>query len=167
MAVKPLVVVGNPKPQSRTRDAAVRLVAKLGYGEPEVIELSEVGAGLLGWGDEHVAEAVKRTQSADLVVFASPTFKATYTGLLKVFLDQFATGDGLAGVVGIPFQLGAGLRHALAPELLLKPVLVELGAIVPVQGLYQLDSAYQEDPELVQWIERWKPVVDASLAGAR
>ncbi len=30
---------------------------------------------------------------ADVVVFASPTFKATYTGLLKLFLDQFGAGS--------------------------------------------------------------------------
>lgn len=161
--VNTLVVVGNPKQHSRTRDAAERLVSALEYPAPEVIEVAELGSGLLGWGDERVATAVQRIQAADLVVFASPTFKGTYTGLLKLLLDQLDTGDGLAGVVAIPFQLGAGPGHALAPELLLKPVLVEVGATVPVQGLYQLDSAYQDDPALTTWISQWKPALDAAL----
>jgi FMN reductase len=80
-------------------------------------------------------------------------------GLLKLFLDQFATDMGLAGQVGIPLMLGGGPAHALAPEMTLKPVLVELGAICPAQGLYQLDSSYAEDDSLASWIGQWGPAV--------
>lgn len=156
-----VVVVGNPKPRSRTADAAVQLAGRLGHTDPEVIDVVDLGPGVLGWGDERVAAAVRTVQRADLAIVASPTFKATYAGLLKVFLDQFPTGTGLAGVVAVPLMLGAGPAHALAPELTLKPVLVELGATVPVQGLYQLDSAYADDPRLDDWLGRWKPVLDA------
>ena len=48
----------------------------------------------------------RRWVSADLVVVASPTYKATYTGLLKLFLDRFAGGTGLRGVA-VPLMLGA------------------------------------------------------------
>ena len=41
-------------------------------------------------------------------------------------------------------MLGAGPGHALAPELGLRPVLTELGASVPVRGLYVLDTAYDD-----------------------
>ena len=63
--------------------------------------------------------------------------------MLKLFLDRFAT-DGLRGVA-VPLMLGAGPGHALAPELTLRPVLSEIGATVPVRGLYVLDAAY-DDP---------------------
>ncbi|RKN37526.1 NADPH-dependent FMN reductase [Streptomyces hoynatensis] len=151
------VLVGNPKPKSRTLDAAVRLATRLGDGPPErVIDVVGLGPGLLGRDDPAVAEAVARVREAELLVVASPTFKATYTGLLKLFLDQIPSG-GLAGVTAVPLMLGAGPAHALAPELLLKPVLVELGARCPAQGLYQLDSAYAEDPALGEWLTRWGP----------
>ncbi|PJJ63771.1 NADPH-dependent FMN reductase [Compostimonas suwonensis] len=156
------IIVGNPKTGSRTRDAAERLAAALG-AETVVIEVAELGAGVLGFGDPVVAEAVARVQAAELVIAASPTYKGTYTGLLKVFLDQFATGTGLAGQVGIPIMLGAGPAHALAPELTLKPVLVELGAICPAQGLYQLDSRYAADDSLTAWVDRWGEAVHASV----
>lgn len=138
--MRTVIVVGNPKPDSRTRAAAENVVAALGLGDPDVIELSSLGAGLLGWGDPIVKEAVSRVQSAAVAVFASPTFKATYSGLLKLFLDQFAGGTGLRGVVAIPLMLGAAPNHALACELSLKPVLVEIGATCVTPGLYQLDS---------------------------
>ena len=80
-------------------------------------------------------------------VCALPTYKASYTGLLKIFLDLFP-GGGLRGVTAFPVMPGAGPHHALAPELLLKPVLVELGATCPMRGLYLLDSEWETSPAL-------------------
>ncbi len=97
---------------------------------------------------------------------ASPTFKATYTGLLKLFLDQFAGGEGLRGVTAVPLMLGAGPAHAMAPELLLKPVLAELGATCPAPGLYlqdeQAEALGAQTPALVAHVERWGAVLRAS-----
>lgn len=158
------VVAGNPKPDSRTL-AAARLLAEQITGAPvdNVIDVITLGPGLLGWGDEAVAAAVKTVQSSDLVIFASPTFKATYTGVLKLFLDQFATGDGLKGVVAVPLMLGAGPAHTLAPELLLKPVLVELGATVPVQGLYLNEKSWEDPESSREWLDRWTLVIQSLL----
>jgi FMN reductase len=69
------------------------------------------------------------------VVFASPTYKATYTGLLKAFLDRYAT-NGLAGVTAIPLHTGGDLTHAMGPTVSLAPLLAELGAVVPGRGFY-------------------------------
>lgn len=156
------VVVGNPKPRSRTWDAAHRLAEGLGAAASTAIDVADLGPALLGWGDPAVAEAVERVSSSDVVIVASPTYKATYTGLLKLFLDQFAGSTGLQGVVAVPLQLGAGPAHELSPELHLKPVLVELGAIVPAPALYLVDSAPQPDSVETAWVERWGPVVRAA-----
>lgn len=161
MTVTAAIIVVNPKTKSRTRDAAELLAAELG-AEAGVLEVAELGPGLLDFGSQGVAEAVAWAQQADLVIAASPTYKGTYTGLLKLLLDQLATATGLAGQVGIPLMLGGGPGHALAPELSLKPVLVELGATCPAQGLYQLDSRYTDDGTREQWVERWGPSVLAA-----
>ncbi|CAN5403104.1 NAD(P)H-dependent oxidoreductase [soil metagenome] len=162
--MKVVAVVGNPKPNSRTADAARRLAVALGAETVELIDVVTLGPGLLGWGDPAVAAAKKTVQQADLAIIASPTFKATYTGLLKLFLDQFEGGTGLRGVVAIPLMLGAGPDHALAPDLLLKPVLVEIGATCPTKGLYQIDRTYENDPGLEAWLTAWKPVVELLTA---
>ncbi|MEU0502123.1 NAD(P)H-dependent oxidoreductase [Nocardia sp. NPDC005998] len=156
------VVVGNPKPASRTLTAAT-LVAKGLRSDvaPEVIDLVSFGAGLLSWGDPDVAAAVRTVAGSQLVVFASPTFKATYTGLLKLFLEQFDGGTGLADVVAVPLMLGAGPTHALAPDLLLKPVLVELGATAALPGLYLSDRTFPEDGAIERYTTRWRPVAAA------
>jgi FMN reductase len=159
--MKIAVVVGNPKPASRTLEAAVLLARKIGDDEPEaVIDLATLGAGLLEWGNSDVAEAMARVTASDVTIFASPTYKATYTGLLKLFLDQFPS-NGLDGVYGIPLMLGAGPAHFLAPELLLKPVLVELGAVCPLAGLYLMDKTFAEDPRMGDYAERAKRYLPA------
>lgn len=96
---------------------------------------------------------IEAVAKSDLVIFASPTYKATYTGLLKLFLDQFPV-NGLMRTNAIALMLGGGPAHALAPDLLLKPVLVELGACCPFQGLYLLDSDFRESPKLATYAQR-------------
>jgi FMN reductase len=160
------IVVGNPKPRSRTWDAAHRIAEGLGATDVTAYDLADLGPGLLGWGDPGVAEAVANVASSDITIFASPTFKATYTGLLKLFLDQLPGGTGLEGVVGIPLMLGAGPGHQLAPELHLKPVLVEVGATVPAPALYLIDSAQQPDAVEQAWLAHWAPVVRAAVGVA-
>lgn len=156
-----VVVVGNPKPNSRTRAAAELLAQRLtGAPATSVIDVVELGAGLLAWGDPRVAEAKEIVKSTNLLIVASPTFKATYSGLLKLFLDQFGAGE-LRGIVAVPLMLGAAPQHALAPELSLKPVLVEIGCTCPTPGLYLLDSAYEESDTLNAWLERAKDVIVA------
>jgi FMN reductase len=157
------VVVGNPKPKSRTRDAGVLVARKLAGQEPElVLDLIELGPALLEFGNPAVAEAIRAVQGAELAIVASPTYKATYTGLLKLFLDQFPP-NGLLGVTAVPLMLGAGPDHALAPDLLLKPVLVELGATCPAPGLYLIDKSFAEDPRLDAWLARAKVALPLQL----
>ena len=161
------VVAGNPKPGSRTLDAGRLLAERItGRAADHVIDVIALGPGLLGWGDVAVGQAVRTVMSSDLAVVASPTFKATYTGGLKLFLDQFATGDGLAGVTAVPLMLGAGPAHALAPEVFLKPVLAELGASIPAQGLYLDDKHYADEESTTAWIARWRGIVLASASRA-
>jgi len=150
-----VAVIGNPKVNSRTRHAAELVVAAVTGSPPDtVIELSELGPGLLGWGDPAVAEAKQQVLKAgELLVVATPTYKGTYTGLLKLFLDQFAAGE-LAGQPTVPLMLGAAMSHALAPELSLRPVLVEIGASCPWPGLYLLDSQIDDSPLLEAWLQR-------------
>lgn len=153
------VVVGNPKPASRTLQAAVLLAEALADAPPKlVVDLAEFGGALLDWQPPSTTSAIKSITELDVVVFASPTYKATYTGLLKLFLDQIDS-EGLAGVIAVPLMLGAGPTHALAPELLLKPVLVELGAICPTRGCYIMDSQYDNSEAYEPWLAKGRPVL--------
>ena len=53
------VVAGNPKPESRTLNAARLVARRLTGADPDVvIDVVKLGAGLLGLGDPTVATAV-------------------------------------------------------------------------------------------------------------
>jgi FMN reductase len=148
-----VVVVGNPKPMSRTRHAAELIAHRLtGLPADEVIDVVDLGPGLLGWGDPGVAKAVETVKSADILIVASPTYKASYTGLLKLFLDQFGAGS-LRGIKALPVMLGAGPQHAMAPEVFLRPVLVEIGCSCPAPALYLLDTDFDGSTAMDEWLE--------------
>jgi FMN reductase len=148
------VVVGNPKPKSKTLDAAENISELLFPSEkPTIIDLAELSPGLLEYGDKLVERAVERVCNAKYAIFASPTYKASYTGLLKLFLDRLPH-DGLQYVIAVPMMIGGTSRHALAADLLLKPVLEELGASCPTRGLFLLESEYTSGEVLENWLVR-------------
>jgi FMN reductase len=144
-------VVGNPKAGSRTFRAAGLVAERLTGKPPDVtIDLADLGGQLLDWSSGAVAAAKDSVKASDVVIFASPTYKGSYTGLLKLFLDRFGA-DELFGVTGVPVMLGGDLRHSLAPEVLLKPVLVEIGVTCPTRGLFLIDSTVDEPTVLDGW----------------
>lgn len=158
-----LVLAGNPRPASRTLAAAVRVSRELTGREPsQVADLAAFGPRLLDPDDRSVAALVAAVSAADLVVVASPTYKGTYTGLLKLFLDRLPPG-AIRGVA-VPMMLGAGPSHAMAAELTLRPVLTELGATVPTRALYVLDTAYDDPSAYAAWLAAARPAVAAHLA---
>ena len=157
------VVIGNPNPGGRTTkvgEAVGRAVAAARQDDDVVThELAHVASVLFEWGNTDVAALGKLVASADVNIFACPTYKATYTGLLKAFLDSYGN-NGLAGTLAVPVMVGAAPQHALAPEVHLRPLLVELGASVPSRGLYVLDSALDTLDETVQrWLEAAGPLL--------
>lgn len=147
------VLVGNPKPRSRTRDAALRVASELYGGAPDFdIDLADLGPALIDPTSDWVDAAIEQVSQSRLLVVASPTYKGTYTGLLKLFLDRIGAG-ALSEVTAVPLMLGADHRHALAVEAFLKPVLNELGASTPTQGLFLLDQAWDSPTVLDPWLK--------------
>lgn len=166
------VVVGNPKAGSRTLRVALA-VADAFRGtvpgdatDPYVVDLAVVGHELFDFESPAVAAALDAVAHSNLLVVASPTYKATYTGLLKSFFDRYGN-DALAGTVSIPVMTGAALVHALAPEVHLRPLLVELGSSTPTRGLFVTEQQFEDlDTVVASWARAARPLVERAL-GAR
>jgi FMN reductase len=167
------VVVGNPKPRSRTlrvaeavADAAAG-VTGLSGAERVVADLAELGPQLFDFSSARVRSVVDAVAGCALAVVASPTYKASYTGLLKAFLDWYPT-TGLSGVAVVPVMVGAGPHHALAVEVHLRPVLVEIGATLPTRGLYVMESQLDElDAVIGPWVAAEGPRLRSVIGAAR
>jgi FMN reductase len=136
--------------------------AELGSEPGPEVDLSDFGPRTLDGADAEVARAVEAVLEADVLVLASPTYKATYSGLLKAFLDRIGTG-ALEGTAALPVLLGGSSNHQLAVDVHFTPLLLELGAAVPVRGLFVLEGELDRFPETAR---AWAAGHAAALAGA-
>lgn len=89
--------------------------------------------------------AIAAVARADLVVVATPIYKASFSGLLKSFLDLLPP-DALRGKTVWPLATGGSVAHLLALEYALKPVLAALGARDGLDAVFVPDSAWRDDP---------------------
>ncbi|GAA4228260.1 NAD(P)H-dependent oxidoreductase [Actinomadura meridiana] len=155
-------LVGNPRPDSRTSLAATSAARAASHvigdvSEPDVIELSALAPHLFERHAPTVAQAVHQVTKTDLLIVASPTYKATYTGLLKAFLDRIDTG-ALSETVALPLMVVGSPRHGLAVEVHLRPLLVELGATVVTPALAIEESdLFRADEITAAWAQKLEP----------
>jgi FMN reductase len=162
------VITGNPKPASRTHSVAVAVSDLLAKETGEtsdrvVIDLAEYAPRLFDWADPELTQLTAEVAAADIAIFASPTYKATYTGLLKAFLDRYPN-NGLAGVTAVPVMTGGWPGHLLAVEVHLRPVLVELAATVPARGLYVTEPELADlDAAVAKWSAAAVPLIKTSI----
>src|ERR1700692_1056996 len=162
------VVTGNPKPASRTHHVALLVASTLappGVAQaPLVADLAEHASSLFDWSDAELTRLTAEVAAADIAIFASPTYKAAYTGMLKAFLDRYGS-NGLAGTVAVPVMTGGWPGHLLAVEVHLRPVLVELGAPAPARGLYVTEPEFGNlDAAVAKWAEAALPLIRRALA---
>src|SRR6201996_9754869 len=166
--MKIAVVTGNPQPASRTYGVALAVAGALAAALPgatthPVVDLAEHAPRLFDSSDAELSRITTAVAAADVAVFAAPTYKASYTGMLKAFLDRYGS-NGLAGVIAIPVMTGGWPGHLLAVEVHLRPVLVELGATVPTRGVYVTEPELASlDAAVAKWAETAVPLVTGSL----
>jgi Predicted flavoprotein len=144
-----VVLVGHPRVGSRTHVVARRVGELLGAAlaepgtavpAPGLVDLAELAPRLLDSNGNGTAEAALRTVGeAPLLLVASPTFRGSYSGLLKLFLDLLPR-YGLARTVVVPLMTAGIPAHRLTVDTTLRPVLRELGARVPVAGISVLET---------------------------
>jgi FMN reductase len=93
-----------------------------------LIELSALSAdGLLGRRDDpDVADAVAAAAGADVLVVATPIYRATYTGAMKAFFDRFEP-DALANTAVVLCATAMVREHFLALDTSGRALIASLG----------------------------------------
>jgi FMN reductase len=146
-----VAVSGSLKNPSKTTALVEEIVASLGRAvsiDAHLITLTELGphlAGALNRKDlppEAEAE-LKRIETADVLIVASPVYRASFTGLFKHlfdFVDQYA-------LVDTPVLLaasGGSERHALIIEHQFRPLFAFFQALTLPIGIYAHDSDFTD-----------------------
>lgn len=101
---------------------------------------------LADFGNPSVIRAAAQVADADIVVVATPVYKAAYSGVLKVFLDLLPQ-TALKDKVVLPLATGGSPHHMLALDYALRPVLQSLGAKHILPGIYATDAQVTLQPE--------------------
>lgn len=139
-----LTLSGSPSAQSRSAHVLAHLRGELeAAGErTSHIDLRGLPAGPLlaaRADDPAIAAAARAVAEAQVVVLATPVYKAAYSGLLKAFLDLLPQ-TGLRDKVVLPIATGGSLAHALAIDYALRPVLSALGSRHILPGIFAVDQ---------------------------
>jgi FMN reductase len=158
---------GSPAASSKSRvlvEYALARAAARG-ARAQLVDLAALPAdALLGRGAAPaVATALDAATRARIVVAGTPVYRATYSGLLKVFFDLLPQ-DSLIGKIGVPIVTGHDRSHSLALDHGLRPLFASLGATVIASGVYGTSAQFQNGktaPELLQAVDR---AVDEALA---
>jgi FMN reductase len=139
-----LLVSASPSRPSRTAalldDVAV-LVTDAGHDAVRLDVASLPAEALLhaDTTDDAVRAALAEVELADAVVVGTPVYKASYSGVLKTFLDLLPE-DALAGKTVLPLATGGTIAHLLSIDYALRPVLLTLRPRHVVPGRFVLDT---------------------------
>jgi len=138
------IISGSPSPSSRLTGIVASLQSELQQAGAavELITLRELPPEDLiytKFDSPFITEALGKIEKADAVVVATPIYKASYTGVVKCFLDMIPQ-KGLVGKATLPVVIGGTVAHLLVIDYALKPVLAAIGAKHQLQGIFAQDT---------------------------
>lgn len=162
-----VAISGSPSRDSRSRRLLAHASARLdAVGlRTTAIDLCDLPADdLLGRARSNaVVSALDALAGASLVIVGTPVYRATYSGLLKVFFDLFAS-DALAGKVGVCIATGGSLAHQLVIDHTLRPLLASVGTLVVPTGIYGTDAQFGPDGPAQDLLARVDRAITKALA---
>lgn len=91
------------------------------------------------FASEAIVSENEQVEEADIIILLTPIYKASYTGILKTYLDLLPQ-KALLGKIILPIAVGGSIGHLLALEYALKPVLAVLGATTIAHSVYIVDK---------------------------
>lgn len=141
---KIVIIVGSPVQKSRLHAVVdrVRSQTEKSGNEVSVLYVRDLPAEDLlhaRFDSEAIISANKQVEEADAVIIATPVYKASFTGILKAFLDLLPQ-KGLDNKLVLPIAVGGTIAHLLSIDFAMKPVFSVLGARNILTGVFVLDT---------------------------
>jgi len=132
-------ISGSPSSTSRSRALVALALERMAAAgaRTRLVDLGDLPAdGLLGRAQHpDVAQALEELAAAQALVVGTPIYRATYTGLLKVFFDLLPAG-ALAGTVTLPIATGGGPGHLLMLDHGIRPLIASLDGLTTARAVY-------------------------------
>lgn len=121
--------------------------------QTEFIDLRDYDVELVrGWAlvsyNKDTWDVVKKIQEADALIFGSPIYQASISGVLKNLLDHMPM-DAFKGKVTGMLTTGGSEKHYLVAEYHLKPILSYLKGLVPSGNVFVHNDSYDVDNEII------------------
>ena len=144
MMAKVAIITGAPNDQSRL-NGLVHYAAKILSEENvsyEIIHVHSLPAEDLitaKFDSEEIKHANRIVEDSSGVLVLTPVYKASYSGILKTYLDLLPQ-KSFENKILLPIVIGGSFGHLLAIEYALKPVLSALGANHIVNGVFTIDK---------------------------
>jgi FMN reductase len=139
-------ISGSPAARSKSRTLLERALAALAErgARTTLTDLATLPAdALLGRRrSSDVDDALARVAEATIIVASTPVYRATYTGLLKVFFDLFPV-NALVNKTAIAIATGGSPAHQLVIDHGLRPLFASVGAVIAPTAVYGTDSAFE------------------------
>ncbi|WP_141430898.1 NADPH-dependent FMN reductase [Bacillus sp. 03113] len=110
--------------------------------DSEVIQIHQLPSEALitaDYNNDKIKEINQIVEESEVIVIATPVYKASITGILKTYLDLLPQ-NGLSNKIIVPLVLGGSFGHLLVIDYALKPVLSALGATNTLKGVYTVDT---------------------------
>jgi FMN reductase len=146
-----LLIAGSPSERSRTAALLEAVGQRLAHRGAQVQrlrvrDLSPAALVLADFSHPSITQATAQVAGAEVLVIATPVYKAAYSGVLKVFLDLLPQ-DAFKGKTVLPLATGGSAHHMLALDYAMRPVLQSLGAKHILPGIYSTEAQLTPSPD--------------------
>jgi FMN reductase len=165
VTLRAVAVSGSPRAPSKSKTLADLMLAAIARAgcETRMIDVAELPADALvaRASAPEMDAAIAAIGEAQIIVAASPTYRALYTGVMKSFFDLMPHGH-LAGKICVPIQTAGSSQHFLAIEYGLRPLFASLDGL-PIAGVYATDDQFVEGHPIEKLIARIERVAQAAV----
>jgi FMN reductase len=167
--LRAVAISGSPRAPSKSKALAelmLRSLANAGCAT-ELIDVADLPAEALvaRAPAPEIDAAIATLAASQIVIAATPTYRALYTGVLKSFFDLMPHGH-FANKICVPVQTGAAPAHFLAIEYGLRPLFASLDGTA-ISGVYATDDQFTDGAPSAPLLARIESVAKTAVTLAR
>lgn len=166
MAIKAVAISGSPRAPSKSKTLAELMLRALEGGgcTTSEIDIADLPAEALlaRTSSPEIDAANAAIAQAQIVVAATPTYRALYTGAMKCLFDLMPPYH-LAQKICVPIQTAASPAHFLAVDYGFRPLFASLDGIA-ISGVYATDDQFVDGAPSEKLLGRIKLVAANAIA---